>query len=72
MQDRVELWYDGSIENFERYYTRGNNTPMEFVYLGICLVLSFFFSGSETALTAVNRMKVQLRAEQGDRASQNY
>lgn len=44
---------------------------MEFVYLGICLALSFFFSGSETALTAVNRMKVQLRAEQGDRASQN-
>lgn len=43
---------------------------MEFVYLGICLALSFFFSGSETALTAVNRMKVQLRAEQGDRASQ--
>lgn len=43
---------------------------MEFVYLGICLMLSFFFSGSETALTAVNRMKVQLRAEQGDGASQ--
>lgn len=29
--------------------------------------MSFFLSGSETALTAVNRMKVQLRAEQGDR-----
>lgn len=28
--------------------------------------MSFFLSGSETALTAVNRMKVQLRAEQGD------
>src|SRR5690606_30360605 len=41
-----------------------------FIALGICLALSFFFSGSETALTAVNRMKVQLRAEQGDRASQ--
>lgn len=32
--------------------------------------MSFFFSGSETALTAVNRMKVYLRAEQGDVKSQ--
>lgn len=32
--------------------------------------MSFFFSGSETALTAVNRMKVHLRAEQGDIKSQ--
>src|SRR4051794_39570109 len=29
--------------------------------------MSFFLSGSETALTAVNRMKVQFRADQGDR-----
>jgi len=43
---------------------------MEFIGLAICLMLSFFFSGSETALTAINRMKVQLRAEQGDRMSQ--
>ena len=43
---------------------------MEFIVLAICLILSFFFSGSETALTAVNRMKVQLRAEQGERMSQ--
>ncbi|MBK3495486.1 DUF21 domain-containing protein [Viridibacillus sp. YIM B01967] len=43
---------------------------MEFIGLIICLMLSFFFSGSETALTAINRMKVQLRAEQGDRMSQ--
>ena len=28
--------------------------------------MSFFLSGSETALTAVSRMKVHLRAEQGD------
>ncbi|MDN7244841.1 CNNM domain-containing protein [Planococcus shenhongbingii] len=40
-----------------------------FIALGICLVMSFFFSGSETALTAVNRMKVHLRAEQGDAKS---
>lgn len=37
-----------------------------FIALGICLFMSFFFSGSETALTAVNRMKVYLRAENGD------
>ncbi|HSO59133.1 MAG TPA: CNNM domain-containing protein, partial [Paenisporosarcina sp.] len=43
---------------------------MEFIALAISLVLSSFFSGSETALTAVNRMKVQLRAEQGDRMAQ--
>lgn len=38
-----------------------------FIALGFFLFMSFFLSGSETALTAVNRMKVQLRAEQGDR-----
>lgn len=43
---------------------------MEFIGLAICLLLSLFFSGSETALTALNRMKVQLRAEQGDQMSQ--
>ncbi|ARJ39448.1 hemolysin [Sporosarcina sp. P21c] len=37
-----------------------------FIALGLCLLLSFFLSGSETALTAINRMKVQLRADQGD------
>ncbi len=37
-----------------------------FIALGIFLLTSLFLSGSETALTAVNRMKVQLRADQGD------
>ncbi|WP_203247569.1 hemolysin family protein [Sporosarcina beigongshangi] len=37
-----------------------------FIALGFFLFLSFFLSGSETALTAVNRMKVQFRADQGD------
>jgi len=41
-----------------------------FIVLGILLFLSFFFSGSETALTATNRMKVQLRADQGDKKSE--
>ncbi|WOV84586.1 CNNM domain-containing protein [Sporosarcina jeotgali] len=37
-----------------------------FIALAFFLVMSFFLSGSETALTAVNRMKIQMRAEQGD------
>jgi putative hemolysin len=38
-----------------------------FIALGLFLFLSFYLSGSETALTAVNRRKVQFRANQGDR-----
>ena len=38
-----------------------------FIALGLFLFLSFYLSGSETALTAVNRRKVQFRADQGDR-----
>lgn len=40
-----------------------------FIALGLFLIMSFFLSGSETALTAVNRMKIQLRADQGDESS---
>jgi putative hemolysin len=47
------------------------NEPWEdallFIALGFFLFMSFFLSGSETALTAVNRMKVQFRVDQGDR-----
>lgn len=42
-----------------------------FIALGLFLMMSFFLSGSETALTAVNRMKVHLRAEQGEVKAQN-
>ena len=42
-----------------------------FIALVLFLMMSFFLSGSETALTAVNRMKVHLRAEQGDVKSQH-
>ena len=38
-----------------------------FIALGSFLFLSFYLSGSETALTAVNRRKVQFRANQGDK-----
>jgi len=37
-----------------------------FIALALFLLISFFLSGSETALTAVNRMRIQMRAEQGD------
>ncbi|MHA6258904.1 hemolysin family protein [Sporosarcina sp. CAU 1771] len=40
-----------------------------FIALAFFLFMSFFLSGSETALTAVNRMKVQFRADQGDQQS---
>nr|WP_093268118.1 hemolysin family protein [Psychrobacillus sp. OK032] len=43
---------------------------MEFVLLAFALLVSFFLSGSETALMTVNRMKVRLKAEQGDRAAE--
>src|SRR5699024_3432051 len=36
----------------------------------ILLFVSFFFSGSETALTAANRMKVQTEAQKGDKKSE--
>ncbi|NLP51537.1 CNNM domain-containing protein [Bacillus sp. RO1] len=41
-----------------------------FIALAFFLFMSFFLSGSETALTAVNRMKIQIRAENGDLAAQ--
>lgn len=44
---------------------------IEFVLLVFALLVSFFLSGSETALMTVNRMKVRLRAEQGDKAAGN-
>ncbi|MEI4769001.1 hemolysin family protein [Psychrobacillus sp. FJAT-51614] len=43
---------------------------IEFVLLGFLLLVSFFLSGSETALTTVNRTKVRLRAEQEERAAE--
>ncbi|WP_313894198.1 hemolysin family protein [Psychrobacillus sp.] len=43
---------------------------IEFVLIAIALIVSFFLSGSETALMTVNRTKVQLRAEQGEKAAE--
>lgn len=44
---------------------------IEFVLFAISILVSLFLSGSETALMTVNRTKVQLRAEQGDKESEN-
>ncbi|MBM7700299.1 hypothetical protein [Kurthia huakuii] len=35
---------------------------MEFVFLAVLLTLSSYFAAAETALTAINKMKVRLRA----------
>jgi len=43
---------------------------IEFVLFAISILASLFLSGSETALMTVNRMKVQLRAEQGDKEAE--
>ncbi|MEW9500952.1 hemolysin family protein [Jeotgalibacillus marinus] len=43
---------------------------MEFIAIALLLFMSFFLSGSETALTAVNKMKVKTRAERGDLAAE--
>ncbi|KIL52803.1 hemolysin family protein [Jeotgalibacillus campisalis] len=43
---------------------------MEFIAIALLLFVSFFLSGSETALTAVNKMKVQTRAEKGEIAAE--
>ncbi|SDK06124.1 CNNM domain-containing protein [Sediminibacillus albus] len=41
-----------------------------FIAIIFFLIVSFFLSGSETALTAVNKMKVKSKAESGDKRSQ--
>ncbi|MFK3939446.1 CNNM domain-containing protein [Alkalihalobacillus sp. NPDC078783] len=37
----------------------------------ICFLASFFFSGSETALTATNKVRLQSKAANGDKKSEN-
>jgi putative hemolysin len=41
-----------------------------FIAIIFFMILSFFLSGSETALTAVNKMKIQSRAENNDKKAQ--
>lgn len=46
-----------------------DSITLELVYIGICLVLSGFFSGSETALTSLSELKINhMLSENYDRA----
>lgn len=38
---------------------------ISFIVIGICILLHFFFSSSETALSCCNRFKMQLEADEG-------
>lgn len=49
------------------YITEGNKL---FIAILFFMLMSFFLSGSETALTAVNKMKIKTRADQQDVKSQ--
>lgn len=42
---------------------------MEFILLALLLMLSSYFAAAETALTAINKMKVRMRASSGDARS---
>lgn len=39
------------------------------VVIGVCVILHFFFSLSETALSCCNRFKIQLKADEGKKAA---
>ena len=41
-----------------------------FITLIICLVLSAYFSGSETGLLSLNKYRLRFMAEQGNRGAQ--
>ncbi len=43
--------------------------PISWLLIGICLLLSFFFSASETALACCNRFKLQIQADNGSRSA---
>ena len=43
--------------------------PISWILIGVFLLLSFFFSASETALACVNRFKMQVKADDGSHAA---
>ena len=45
---------------------------IQFLALVILVALSAFFSSAETALTTVNRIKLQAMAEDGSKAATKY
>lgn len=56
------------IQYLYNYYERG--ACFMIIAIIFLILLSFFFSGSETALTAANRTKFQAEAKNGDKKSQ--
>ena len=44
-----------------------DNGPYYFAAIVICLILSAFFSASETAYSSLNLIRLKARADNGDR-----
>ena len=47
----------------------GDTVVIRLVLVVVCLVLSAFFSSSETALTTVNLIRIRNLADNGDKAA---
>jgi len=45
------------------------DVPISCLIIGLCLLGSFFFSASETALSCCNRFKFQIKADEGSKTS---
>jgi len=43
--------------------------PLSWLLIVICILLSFFFSASETALACCNRFKMQIKADEGNKSA---
>ena len=43
--------------------------PLSWIIIAICVLLHFFFSASETALSCCNRFKMQVKADDGSRSA---
>ena len=41
--------------------------PLQYLIVAVCVLLSAFFSGSELALTAANKLRLSKAAEEGDK-----
>ncbi|MCF0107780.1 MAG: DUF21 domain-containing protein, partial [Bacilli bacterium] len=42
---------------------------IKWIVVGVCVLLHFFFSASETALSCCNRFKIQLQADDGKKSA---
>ena len=47
------------------------NTAIYLILLFLLLILSAFFSGTETAVMSINRYRLKHRAQKGDKKAQN-